>query len=68
MAAADGARLKAVATFSILADLVTQVGGEQVVVTSHNDGDAAPYAQTHSKTPPLGRGDNVTLSHRQGLA
>ncbi|MEH3119274.1 MAG: metal ABC transporter substrate-binding protein [Methylorubrum populi] len=43
-------KLKAVATFSILADLVTQVGGERVAVTSL----VGPDADAHGYSPAPG--------------
>ena len=49
-AAAGEARLKAVATFSILADLVAQVGGERVAVTSL----VGPDADAHGYSPAPG--------------
>ncbi|WP_238180485.1 metal ABC transporter substrate-binding protein, partial [Methylobacterium haplocladii] len=45
-ASAEG-RIKAVATFSILGDLVRQVGGERVAVTSL----VGPDADAHSFSP-----------------
>ncbi|CAO4177463.1 Zinc/manganese transport system substrate-binding protein [Methylorubrum aminovorans] len=50
LAAAQAARLKAVATFSILADLVAQVGGDQVAVTSL----VGPDADAHGYSPAPG--------------
>ena len=50
LAAAQETRLKAVATFSILADLVAQVGGNRVVVTSL----VGPDADAHSYSPAPG--------------
>ncbi|MFG5121439.1 metal ABC transporter substrate-binding protein [Methylorubrum sp. POS3] len=49
-AAAGEAKLKVVATFSILADLVTQVGGERVTVTSL----VGPDADAHGYSPAPG--------------
>ncbi|GJE74433.1 metal ABC transporter substrate-binding protein [Methylorubrum suomiense] len=49
-AAAGEAKLKVVATFSILADLVTQVGGERVAVTSL----VGPDADAHGYSPAPG--------------
>ena len=50
LAAAQEARLKAVATFSILADLVAQVGGDRVAVTSL----VGPDADAHGYSPAPG--------------
>lgn len=50
LAAAQVARLKAVATFSILADLVAQVGGDRVAVTSL----VGPDADAHGYSPAPG--------------
>jgi zinc/manganese transport system substrate-binding protein len=50
LAAAQETRLKAVATFSILADLVAQVGGNRVVVTSL----VGPDADAHGYSPAPG--------------
>ena len=47
IATAQEARLKAVATFSILADLVAQVGGDRVAVTSL----VGPDADAHGYSP-----------------
>ncbi|WP_342149599.1 metal ABC transporter substrate-binding protein [Methylorubrum sp. SB2] len=49
-ATAGEAKLKAVATFSILADLVAQVGGERVAVTSL----VGPDADAHGYSPAPG--------------
>ncbi len=49
-AAAGEAKLKAVATFSILADLVAQVGGDRVAVTSL----VGPDADAHGYSPAPG--------------
>ncbi len=49
-ATAGEARLKAVATFSILADLVAQVGGDRVTVTSL----VGPDADAHGYSPAPG--------------
>jgi zinc/manganese transport system substrate-binding protein len=49
-AAAGEAKLKVVATFSILADLVTQVGGERVTMTSL----VGPDADAHGYSPAPG--------------
>lgn len=64
MAAADGARLKAVATFSILADLVAQVGGEQVAVTSlvGPDADAHGYSPTPGDARKLAEANLVVVN------
>jgi zinc/manganese transport system substrate-binding protein len=53
-----------VATFSILADLVTQVGGEQVVVTSlvGPDADAHGYSPTPGDARKLAEANLVVVN------
>ncbi|KQQ31755.1 metal ABC transporter substrate-binding protein [Methylobacterium sp. Leaf123] len=64
VAAAEGAGLKAVATFSILADLVAQVGGEQVAVTSlvGPDADAHGYSPTPGDARKLAEANLVVVN------
>ena len=63
-AAAAEARLKAVATFSILADLVSQVGGERVAVTSlvGPDADAHGYSPAPSDARRVAEADLVVVN------
>ncbi len=62
--AAAETRLKAVATFSILADLVAQVGGEQVSVTSlvGPDADAHGYSPTPGDARRVAEADLVVVN------
>lgn len=64
LAAAENAKLKAVATFSILADLVAQVGGERVAVTSlvGPDADAHGYAPTPGDARKLAEANLVVVN------
>ncbi|MBD8905500.1 metal ABC transporter substrate-binding protein [Methylorubrum zatmanii] len=58
------AKLKAVATFSILADLIAQVGGERVSVTSlvGPDADAHGYAPTPGDARRVAEADLVVVN------
>ena len=64
LAAAEDAKLKAVATFSILADLVAQVGGDRVAVTSlvGPDADAHGYAPTPGDARKLAEANLVVVN------
>ena len=59
LASAQEPRLKAVATFSILADLVAQVGGDRVAVTSL----VGPDADAHGYSPAPGDARRVAESN-----
>lgn len=64
LAAAEDAKLKAVATFSILADLVAQVGGDRVAVTSlvGPDADAHGYAPTPGDARKLAEANLIVVN------
>ncbi|WP_156647613.1 zinc ABC transporter substrate-binding protein [Methylobacterium sp. Leaf87] len=63
-ALADPERLRVVATFSILGDLVSQVGGERVAVTTlvKPDADAHGYAPAPSDARTLAAADLVVVN------
>lgn len=63
-ARAADTKLKAVATFSILADLITQVGGERVSVTSlvGPDADAHGYSPTPGDARRVAEADLVVVN------
>ncbi|WP_156368997.1 zinc ABC transporter substrate-binding protein [Methylobacterium sp. Leaf100] len=63
-ALADPERLRVVATFSILGDLVSQVGGERVAVTTlvKPDADAHGYAPAPSDARTLAAADMVVVN------
>ncbi|HJE25926.1 MAG TPA: metal ABC transporter substrate-binding protein [Methylorubrum populi] len=63
-AMAADTKLKAVATFSILADLITQVGGERVSVTSlvGPDADAHGYSPTPGDARRVAEADLVVVN------
>ncbi|KQP60430.1 metal ABC transporter substrate-binding protein [Methylobacterium sp. Leaf112] len=63
-ALADPEKLRVVATFSILGDLVSQVGGERVAVTTlvKPDADAHGYAPAPSDARTLAAADMVVVN------